>query len=142
MVFTHTKLATISGSCWSVGEPVWSRWLAWKYFTSCDGWSWANFKWGSWWRDSRRGVILVQLLKKLNVVSSFIQSYWKHILQVETSIFAMSMKPPPSVSLELDTSSCKLDSVLPLALCICRHVQFLAWAELDMRHNFLLWLLE
>lgn len=31
--------------------------------------------------------------------------------EVETSIFAMSMKPPPSVSLELDTSSCKLDLV-------------------------------
>lgn len=37
------------------------------------------------------------------------------VMQVETSIFALSLKDPPcSIPAELDTSFCKLDLVFPL----------------------------
>lgn len=45
----------LSGSGWGPEEPIWSWWSSWKYFASCDGGSWTNVEWRSWWRHCWRG---------------------------------------------------------------------------------------
>ena len=102
----------------SAGEPIWTRWLTWEYFSSCYGWSWTNHKWWSWWRNCWRGIILSFSFKILIWLSNSFccQANKNHILQVETSIFAMSLKTTPSsLPLELNTSCCELHLVLPLS---------------------------
>lgn len=48
-------------------------------------------------------------------IKSFAHADSCHIVQVETSIFAMNFKKPPlSIPFEFDSSSCEEDLVLPL----------------------------